>query len=697
MKFFKSLSKASSTLLIASLLLPTPGNTIEFSSSVEIVIEERDPWKNMQQGHLVSYDSVIDVLKKVESDEWEDTCTQEELEKTVQLLSLLGRQGILPGETDEAELEEDIYELLDSTSGSYSYAAYYGNAYGITPSIYRYDEKGSALLCGGWLKKKFHQTKKFVKKHKKELIIGAAVVVAVVVVVGVAAAVAGGAGAAAAKEASPKKKDSKPEKAPPKEAPKENSAPPKPTPSSQPLEISLQKEIKTFKELTAKENLTTPKDFTFPQEENGRALGEALTHHMLNNTVPNSPSCHEVANMAFRSSDSHRSYSPEAPNMDLVTELHQIRGERALELQHYTQAIVDFGKVIENTPDPKHAYLERASAHLQQGDYANSLKDYQTHIATKELPRTQAIDFSYGFAKGIVKGAKESGAELVSLASNLVTHPINTGREIFEACSLLCGLAHEKDWEALRKVIAPEVCELITHWDTLSSKERGELAGQTFGKIGSDILIPGSSIKAITSGTKGAKNLLKATRSFQSAKKTLALEALAESATHPQSFAEAAAYIRSAESAVLPMEEASSIGKAGIALSDEAKAASIAKYKNAEEFLKPYQKEYLSEGRARELIHQAGIQTFPRPKGIPENYLVKIADRSGGMKYTHPENPGSCIRVMPGKPHSPFLHQQKPYVICTKNGHYLDKFGSIVTRDSPQAHIPLDEFTYIGN
>ena len=112
---------------------------------------------------------------------------------------------------------------------------------------------------------------------------------------------------------------------------------------------------------------------------------------------------------------------------------------------------------------------------------------------------------------------------------------------------------------------------------------------------------------------------------------------------------------------------------------------------------KQNQKKYLPEEQIRELIHQAGIQTFPRPIGIPENYLVTITDRSGGMRYIHSQDPGFCIRVMPGKPHSPFPHQQHPYIVHTKNGQYLDKFGNMVSKDSPHAHIPIDEFTYIGN
>ncbi len=116
--------------------------------------------------------------------------------------------------------------------------------------------------------------------------------------------------------------------------------------------------------------------------------------------------------------------------------------------------------------------------------------------------------------------------------------------------------------------------------------------------------------------------------------------------------------------------------------------------KKAETFLNPYLGKYLSEMQARELIHQAGMRTFPRPKGIPENFRIKLSDRGCGMKYVDPENLHISIRVMPGKPHSPFPCQREPYVIHTEHGKMFDKFGNRVNSDSPEAHIPIKYFIY---
>ncbi len=52
---------------------------------------------------------------------------------------------------------------------------------------------------------------------------------------------------------------------------------------------------------------------------------------------------------------------------------------------------------------------------------------------------------------------------------------------------------------------------------------------------------------------------------------------------------------------------------------------------------------------------------------------------------------------MPGKPHSPFPYQRKPYVIQTSDGKTLDQFGNVVSSKSPEVHMPLQEFIYRNN
>jgi hypothetical protein len=64
------------------------------------------------------------------------------------------------------------------------------------------------------------------------------------------------------------------------------------------------------------------------------------------------------------------------------------------------------------------------------------------------------------------------------------------------------------------------------------------------------------------------------------------------------------------------------------------------------------------------------------------------------MEYVHPINTHLSVRVMPGKLHSPYPYQQMPYVMQMKNGMALDKYGNMVSRRDPKAHIPIEEFIY---
>jgi hypothetical protein len=71
-----------------------------------------------------------------------------------------------------------------------------------------------------------------------------------------------------------------------------------------------------------------------------------------------------------------------------------------------------------------------------------------------------------------------------------------------------------------------------------------------------------------------------------------------------------------------------------------------------------------------------------------------ITDRGAGIEYVHPINPHIRVRVMPGKLHSPNPYQQKPYAIQQIDRGALDKAGKYISRDSPEAHIPIEEFIY---
>ena len=216
----------------------------------------------------------------------------------------------------------------------------------------------------------------------------------------------------------------------------------------------------------------------------------------------------------------------------------------------------------------------------------------------------------------------------------------------------------------------------------MSEREKGELSGYAFGKHGADILLPGAAAKAIAKGTTAAKELGAICKNLQSEERMLVLEAAAEGGREMALLQQA----EHLEGAVANTFEHFA--------NNPAMRESYELFDKAQEFLKPY-KGFMSESQARTLIHQTGVRTFPRPEGIPEGFRVQISDKGVGMKYMHPDHTHTIIRVMPGKPHSPFSYQQKPYVIQMKDGAFLDKYGKkVASGDVPEAHIPYEEFIF---
>ena len=263
----------------------------------------------------------------------------------------------------------------------------------------------------------------------------------------------------------------------------------------------------------------------------------------------------------------------------------------------------------------------------------------------------------------------------------------------------------------LADILAPEVHQLVKDCESLPSETRGELAGYAFGKYGADIIIPGALAKAVSKGFKGAQELSLVYKGFQSAEQTLLLESVAS--------LETAAKIGDAlqagqktlilgEDLGFTAREMAHLKQAGTLESTVASTAesiannpfmgeSTKRFKYAKDFLDPHLGKYMAEGEAKTLIGQAGIPTFSRPAGIPENYMVTISGKGAGVKYVHPKNTHTYVRVMPGKPHSHFPYQQNSYVNHRVDGKSLDKFGNIVTNESIEAHIPVEEFVYRGN
>ncbi len=524
------------------LLLVTPGLSIqtraEISAPIESFEEEFDAYAQIRQGLPITYDGFLKLLHDLENDELEKKYDLDDLHQINQFLISCARQGLLPSD-DAEELEADIDELLsDDTSSEFSFWA--DHTYSIAPTTLHGPIQ--IMLCKSFgskawreTKKAWKDTKKWAKKHKKTLITLAAIATG--------AAIALGTAAATKPDAASDSKES--------EDPKPIPFPSNARSNEHPLiALTLEEELLSFKELVDREEFLNPKNTRFPLEEDGRILRDAFMHQSLDvfqKRAASDPEFHRELQELGRSNHPRSSetifsmdgftYSVPKPSKGsdgnvyqlLDGNLYQMRGEYALELHDYDQAIRDFSKVIEENPNHPDAYLDRATAHLNSGDYERSLADYQSYTVQKPAPLKYAFDFSTGFAKGLPKGALESGLQLGPFARDVIIHPINTATEVAQALTSLSKLVYSQEWEILVETLVPEVCELAAKWDTLSPKDQGEHAGYVFGKYGADILIPGASAKILSKGVKGAKKLGKACKSLKTAEKTLALEVLVES------------------------------------------------------------------------------------------------------------------------------------------------------------------------
>jgi len=97
-------------------------------------------------------------------------------------------------------------------------------------------------------------------------------------------------------------------------------------------------------------------------------------------------------------------------------------------------------------------------------------------------------------------------------------------------------------------------------------------------------------------------------------------------------------------------------------------------------------------------LENRGLRPLPGtrqiPDGIPDGWRIRPTKGEGGTWYYDPANKGNAVRVMQGDPSSPFPNSQTPYVRWQRNGQALDVNGNVVPKNTPDAHIPLQDFKF---
>lgn len=363
--------------------------------------------------------------------------------------------------------------------------------------------------------------------------------------------------------------------------------------------------------------------------------------------------------------------------LDEISQFCTARGEVSRELGLYQEAVSALTEAIKQDPENKEAYFSRASCYFEMGDYEKSIKDFINSGFSSNKINSEDFD-SLHFSTGLIKGT--SYAALASLEDFLpsvyssisgitnglwafVNSPVDCSIEMIDACKAIASLVSDNSaYENLRLLI-PEIGQLAENWEKSSSFEKGELLGNIIGKYGTDIFLTGASIKT-----------LKAYRNLRKANDLMTLEGMAKAIKKDKLLDLSKNWQNQTKNAIESIKKDISGRDLYLKLRD-----------------------ITDENQLRKSLHKYGIETFARPKGVPKDWKISVSKNGKGMKYIHPENNQTYIRVMPADLNSPYPHKKIPHVSNMKNGEYLDKSGNIVNRKAPEAHIDYSEFIFRDN
>lgn len=309
--------------------------------------------------------------------------------------------------------------------------------------------------------------------------------------------------------------------------------------TSSTFESTMKEEIQSFKEKVAEENLLEP---SFSEEDlsmecKAKTLGNIWAHQTLeeihNNfeSLSSNKGCIELGHREIDKKfpiENHYLYYQVGLDCDNKVSLHQMQAEKAFDLGYYPEAIRNLNQAIDIEPNNSNLYLGRAASQFHMGQYEEAMEDFEkftTHSNPANKENALSIsEFSVGFTKGLPQGVYESGKGIMTFLSDFVTHPVHTSAQVVQSLSMLAELVREEEWEMIGKAMAPEICELVKEWDTLSSDKKGELAGYAIGKHGTDILAPGTIAKVASKSAKTAKKLATVCKNIKLAEETLVLE-----------------------------------------------------------------------------------------------------------------------------------------------------------------------------
>lgn len=214
-----------------------------------------------------------------------------------------------------------------------------------------------------------------------------------------------------------------------------------------------------------------------------------------------------------------------------------VKGQAYNEALQFETAIQQFSKAIEYNPDMVDAYIERAIAYFELGQFDPAIEDYKKttflRFNSDTFPKNNTLSFELDvnawkwtdqggyyvgtinhtllaaeFIDGLIEGINCSCIEFVPNSLRTLTglsnglwafscSPDKVSKHFLDSLYNLVEYIYSESNQEILKQIIPELRELIEEWDLLTNEEISNKMGFIIGKYGFDIFAPGACLKGI--------------------------------------------------------------------------------------------------------------------------------------------------------------------------------------------------------
>ncbi len=343
-----------------------------------------------------------------------------------------------------------------------------------------------------------------------------------------------------------------------------------------------------------------------------------------------------------------------------VSKVYLLTGQLQSEYGQYAEAIQSLTQAIIKSPDEREAYLERATAYFELGDFEKAIEDY-LHINIDSTSRQadlnwqQATEIGLGIGSGILKGIVQGSSEFLPEILNSLhgfsrglwaccTHPIGASTAFVNASLSCIEYIKTHSSEEMIALLVPELRELLEQFDQLKDFQKGQAIGQVIGKYGIDIFLAQGSVK-----------IIRGYRELKRANQTMTLEALTNPKERQKILQEATSYWAHREQTLKSSNLKIQWDKQGKHLEGHKNYTleenkSILKHSDPNELVKKYA------GKGIKVSHS---DTFPGQPGYKEvvdfnEFIGYKVDKKTGLKT--PTNRGTIhyakdgVHIVPTEP-----------------------------------------------